>query len=131
MQKIRKMTVTVMPFFSKLYTDDQSKELEGKRGHLFRGGFAEQLKLGPGTFLSTFGKAETEEVVRLLLYLCAMNRSIVGVEKEELYRIFTGMHFASQWEVDRLIQHGFLREEIVGGVQVLYPTDLMLERFDK
>ena len=113
-------TVIIDGFFSALYQDEESKQLSQMfplwRHHQgdYQGGF--------------FGKAEIESLVNKLLALIAFaHNNIVGVSIDELRQFaeLDGEHFY----IATLLNDGYLREKLVAGKLVVFPTQGMLEQF--
>lgn len=112
--------VEILHFFSVVFSDEESRELD-EESFPFT-----EYKVGnyDGGF---FGKAEIETVVNIILDICAIFSRVVGVEKNELIMIAKAMQADY---IESLIKDGFLREKLVKGVLVVFPTKKLLEQFE-
>lgn len=111
----------VYSFYSKVYIDEELKRLGAKYNiHKCNG----QQRLG------TLGKAEPELLVAKLLVLVwaypGKNEiTLVGVLKEEFEEVLK--RNGEWWFLDGLVEHGFLREELISGEVVIFPTEKLLK----
>lgn len=125
------MQFSVSPFFSGVYDDDLSRELNRKMGYLFTGSEKERIHFGPNILTAKLEKNQREIIACGFLMICDINHRVVGLKKDEVYEYFVdGRGNISRHHVDWLIEQGFLREAKIGGQTVLFPTDLMLELFE-
>lgn len=111
--------VVICPFFSKIFSDEETRKLDQEYKTRHCDG---QIKP------SSLGQLEKEEVTAALLGLTQLVKSIhfhlVGVLREEL----------ECWESEAqatgstnfLVSAGFLREKWVRGELVVFPTDKLL-----
>jgi len=123
-EKNEEKKVTVKPFFSQLYVDEELERLSG----------AYQIWQCDGEQrLSTLGWAEVECFAAKLLVLvrASVGRkiSLAGVKKSELEYMAEDAVVGTygEWCLDDMIRDGFLRERTVEGEAVIFPTEKLLK----
>lgn len=133
--------VSMVPFFSQLYQDEEVRMLE-RRIFAF-GSFGDPIPFRFNLYVANkyeggkFGKAEIEHVVKVFLAPSALLFRLVGIQKRELIRFCESGHLtcvspscSGYFYIDGLVQAGFLREKWIAGILALFPTEKLLRKFD-
>jgi hypothetical protein len=112
--------VEIKSFFSQVFIDEEIERLNQE----FR-----IWECNGEPRLSTLGKAEIESLAAKLLVLVRAttdNRTtLVGVRRKELELL--AARSGEDWYIDELIQSDLLREKMVMGEIVIFPTEKLLE----
>ena len=114
--------VKIRDFFSKIYIDEETERLSSK--------YQVWRCNGEGRS-SSLGKTEIEGVVARLLVLVRAGSygskvRLVGVKKTEFDALLM-IESADYIYLPGLIEEGFLREKLVKGDVILFPTEKLLE----
>lgn len=117
----KKKDVTIFEIFSRVYVDEELREVN--RGYCVWQATGSQV-------VSSLGYAEAEFLVARLLVLARVYGFLVGVSKEGL-RALAQMHREDFHEccgdtIGNLIERGFLREELIEGTLVVFPTEKLV-----
>ena len=113
--------VFITPFFNKIFTDEESMELD-KKYNLYL----------PPTSISALGKTEYETAADSLNQVYHLLHQTVGIDAEELDKIgdelSTRCLFGRSWDYSALAGSGILRKKKVRGIEVLFPTEDLIKR---
>lgn len=131
------MVIEILPFFSHLFVDEEAEKL-GKRFYRMQTPKEQWISFSFGEFLrdscrmvGTIGDGTAEGMAEVVLMVCAVYNSVVGVSREELYQTLTESGGRLQYgdlEIQDLIDDGFFREENIMEQAVLFPTEKMFRR---
>lgn len=112
--------VVILPFFSRLYIDDEMKRLSREYE-------IEQYEMQS----LTLGRCDAESFAANILGLARIAGRLVGVLKTDL-EVFAGefnLCWKRRWYIPELIRGGYLREGSVAGEPVLYPTEELVKNY--
>lgn len=114
--------VKIRNFFSRIYIDEEIEKLNAKY---------QIWECNGESRSSSLGKAQVEGIVaRLLILVRAGNYgskiSLIGVKKTEFDALLR-IESADYIYLPSLIEEGFLREKLVKGDVILFPTEKLLE----
>lgn len=108
--------ISIIPFLSKLYSDDLSKDLSRRYNiyHCPKDGVS-----------SSLGSSGLESFVCDLFRICEIAGEFIGFEARELDK-FTNISGDIGYP-QRLLAGGHLRSRLVNGKEVLFPTEKLLK----
>ena len=114
-------TIIVKSFFSKFYIDPEMERLSRDYNIWERDG---KIRY------SSLGKGEKEHLAARILGLVRVvsdsdGPRLVGIKKNEL-EMFAGRSY-EDWFINGFVEYGFLREKLIKGELVLFPTEKLLE----
>lgn len=114
--------VVIKPFLNKVFVDKGVLELNEKY----------QIWECDGEMRSSsLGAAELEDAAAFILGLARASRmnpiSLVGVTRKEFESVMSNLYFASASYINDLVRNGYLREKLIKGESVVFPTEKLLE----
>lgn len=131
------MMIEILPFFSRLFVDEEAEQLDRRffrmqapKGQWIPFSFVEFLK-DSCRMTGTFYEGAAEGVAEVVLTVCAIMNSVVGVSKEELYQVLAqsgGRLQNGDLGISYLIDRGFFRENQIVDEIVLFPTEKAFRR---
>ena len=116
-----------------VWIDEKGKRVEIKTlfGHVYVDEEVEKLNMAYNVWTingesvpSSLGKSEIEHLVARLLVLAKVDDGLVGVAKDELEKLAS--RHSENWYIEELVKAGLLREKLIMGTFVVFPTEKLL-----
>jgi|SRR3989344_7596336 len=115
--------VVIAPFLSQVFKDDEVHDLWTTARFTFSDFFLTGICLG---------KREYECFVEDFMRLCYLHNQLVGFAKKELTDWYDEwMTRGGFWIIDNLISLGYLRKKWVTGIEVVFPTELLVQKIQE